>query len=130
MTINAPVQAPIINPEDVYGLLMAANFNWTWGDREHAQPPSHDEVFEAAKHAFSTTPVSVTFMVATTVGDFKMIDFITGRVTGVRYESALPGMLMIELNSDDKRWTKIHGYYNCRPGSDKVSGWLSLTPRR
>lgn len=130
MTINAPVQAPIINPEDVNGLVMAAGFNWTWVERAHAQPPSHEEIFESAKLAFSEKPTFVTFMVAVTVGETKMIDFITGRITSVRYESGIPGMLMIELNSDDKRWTKIHGYYNCRPESSRVSGWLSLTLRR
>lgn len=130
MTTNAPVQAMIINPDDVHGLVMAAHYNWTWGERAHVQPPTHEEIFEASKYAFSTSPRTVTFMVAVDLDDFKLIDFVEGRITGVRYESGCTGMLMIEMKSEDKRWTKIHGFYDCHSSSPKVSGWLSLTPRR
>lgn len=130
MTINAPVQAQIIVPEDVDTLCLVAGYNWTWGARKKVLPPELDAIFESLKLAFSPSSQTVTFMVAHGTSEtLKMIDFIEGVITGVRYESGAQGMLLIELKSEDPRWTKVHGYYGCRPGS-RPNGWLSLTPRR
>ena len=60
----------------------------------------------------------------------RQIDFIEGRITGVRYESGATGMLLVEMNCTDARWTKVHGFYDCREDGQSVAGWLSLTPRR
>ena len=130
MTTNAPVQATIIAPHDVQSLCLIAGYSWTWSDREHVAPPSADEIFDSLRHAFSSEARSVTFMVAHgTDQTHKMIDFIEGIVTGVRYESGASGMLLVELKSEDPRWTKVHGFYDCRPDAG-AKGWLSLTPRR
>lgn len=129
MTINAPVQASIIHPEDVHDLVMNQHFSWVWGERTETAPPTVDEIWESARTAFSEKHVSVTFMLAVTMPSQKFIDFIDAIVTGVSYESGAEGMLNIELNTHDKRWTKISGFYSCRRGAVKSSGWLKLTPR-
>jgi hypothetical protein len=130
MTINAPVQATIIHPQEVHDLVMNQHFSWVWGERAEAAPPTADEIWESARTAFSEKSVTVTFMLAVTMQGHKFIDFIDTIVTGVSYESGAEGMLNIELNTEDKRWTKISGFYSCRQGTKSSSGWLKLTPRR
>lgn len=130
MTINAPVQATIIKPDDV-SVLADQHYHWMWGRRKEVAPPSHDEMCQSFTTAFTETPDEVTFMVAYELpGGMKMIDFISGRVTKLEYESGSVGMLLFSLATDDKRWTKINGFLNCRPVRGWNHGWISLTARR
>lgn len=130
MAINAPVQATIIHPGAVPGLVTNHHYNWVWGERKEVSPPSLDEIWESAMSAFSANPSTVTFMVSVTAAGSKFIDFIDAVVTGVKYESGAQGMLLIELSTEDNRWIKVSGFYDCRPGNPRSSGWLTLTPRR
>lgn len=130
MAINAPVRARIINATEVEDLVVNQNHHWVWGERTHAHNPAHAEIWHKAATTFGVNPQTVIFMVAVENGSQKFIDLIEGTISGVRYESGAEGMLNIELRSADPRWTKIHGFYDCRHGVYATCGWLSLTPRR
>lgn len=113
MATNEPVHAFIIKPTPEFAM------------------PIHEEIWLAGMSTFSSHAQQRTIVLPYrySIRGADYIDRLESFVTGVRYESGKEGMLTIELKPT-RLWTKIHGFYNSRPGCYDDHGWLSLTRRR
>lgn len=112
MTTNAPVQFKIVRP------------------LSQTPMPTNKAMWHAAATTFDGEihRVYITLPYESTDGVIR--GSMTGLITALKYESGSPGMLLFEMHSPEKRWIKIHGFYNAHPRNGANYGFIIMTPSR